>query len=226
MDDAGTPLNKTPTIASKDIDLHRLFRVVQKLGGYNRVTNQNKWKSVTTRLRLPNNQNICNQVKSVYKKCLSSYETFHRTLGVTMLNHTRSTKKNRGRSLIRDKDRSTPMNSPRPDKDEEFPEKVEEKKEPLPQTPEPPKAKKKQEVKKVLSAEISDTNSSDTTDQSEATPGASKEAGRPKREVKSSRKMKALTADKPKMVGEKPEETQKKEEDEKVSKIGNKFSVV
>lgn len=221
MDDAGTPLNKTPTIAAKDIDLHRLFRGVQKLGGYNRVTNQNKWRSVTARLRLPNNQSTCNQVKSLYKKCLSSYETFYRTLGVTMLNHTRSNKKNRGRSLIRDKDRTTPLNSPRPDKEDEFPEKVEEKKEVPIQTPEPVKAKKKQEVKKIINiAEISDTNSSDTADQSEPVAGTSKDSGRPKRENKSNKERKIRTvpsAEKVKLVPEKLEEQQKKEDEEKVS---------
>ncbi|XP_018568541.1 AT-rich interactive domain-containing protein 4B isoform X2 [Anoplophora glabripennis] len=219
MDDAGTPLNKTPTIAAKDIDLHRLFRGVQKLGGYNRVTNQNKWRSVTARLRLPNNQSTCNQVKSLYKKCLSSYETFYRTLGVTMLNHTRSNKKNRGRSLIRDKDRTTPLNSPRPDKEEELVEKVEEKKEVPVQTPEPVKVKKKQEIRKIINiAEISDTNSSDTADQSEPVAGSSKDSGRPKRENKSNkdRKIRMVTSvEKVKLVVEKPEEIQKKEEEDK-----------
>lgn len=89
MDDSGTPLNKTPMINNKDVDLYRLFRVVHKLGGYNRVTNQNKWRSVAVRLKFSNNQNTCNQVKMVYKKCLFSYEAFYRTLGCTMLSHSR-----------------------------------------------------------------------------------------------------------------------------------------
>lgn len=63
LDEAGTPLNKTPTIASRDVDLHKLFRVVQKLGGFNKVTNQNKWRTVTMKLRFPNSQNIINQVR-------------------------------------------------------------------------------------------------------------------------------------------------------------------
>ncbi|KAL1501119.1 hypothetical protein ABEB36_006504 [Hypothenemus hampei] len=119
MDDSGTPLNKTPTVASKDIDLHRLFRVVHKMGGYNRVTNQNKWKAVAGKMRLPVvNQNTSNQIKSVYKKCLLSYEGFFRTLGVTMSNPIRTIKKDKGRSLIRDKDR-TPISSPRPEIDDD-----------------------------------------------------------------------------------------------------------
>lgn len=119
MDDSNTPLNKSPVIAGRDVDLHKLFRVVRKLGGCNRVTNKSKWRSVTLRLKFPNNLSTFNQVKQVYKKCLLSYEAFHRTLGVTMLNHPRNAKKSRGRSLIRDKDRSTPVNSPRPEKDDD-----------------------------------------------------------------------------------------------------------
>lgn len=61
------------------------------------------------------------QVKAVYKKCLSSYEIFYRTLGVTMLNHTPSSRKDRGRSLIRDKDRTTPINPPTLEKEEDSP---------------------------------------------------------------------------------------------------------
>ncbi|CAH1982016.1 unnamed protein product [Acanthoscelides obtectus] len=213
MDDAGTPLNKTPVVAGRDIDLHRLFRVVQKLGGGNRVTNQNKWRTVTARLRLPVNQAVHNQVRSAYKKCLASYETFYRTLGVTMINHTRPPKKNRGRSLIRDKDRCTPVNVPQPEKEEEQPP-VEEKKEEKKEIPETSKPKKKDDKKKPLVAEVSDTNSSDATDISEI-----KDTGRPKRERESKygkdRKPKTASGEKVKAIVEKFEEQTKKEEEEK-----------
>ena len=33
----GTPINKGPSIGSKDLNLYKLFKVVQKLGGYNKV---------------------------------------------------------------------------------------------------------------------------------------------------------------------------------------------
>ena len=38
MDDRGTPINKAPLIANRDLNLYRLFRLVQNLGGYNKVT--------------------------------------------------------------------------------------------------------------------------------------------------------------------------------------------
>ncbi|XP_044599044.1 AT-rich interactive domain-containing protein 4A isoform X2 [Cotesia glomerata] len=113
MDDRGTPINNCPMIGNEDIDLYRLFRAVEKLGGYNRVTNQNQWKSITRRLgiSMQPTQATHNLVKQAYKKFLHSFEDFYRKLGCTMVNHPRgSTRKQRpGRSLIRDKDRNTPV---------------------------------------------------------------------------------------------------------------------
>ena len=37
-DDRGTPINKAPSVGSKDLNLYKLFKIVQKLGGYNRVS--------------------------------------------------------------------------------------------------------------------------------------------------------------------------------------------
>lgn len=226
MDDSNTPLNKSPTIGNKDVDLHRLFRVVRKLGGYNRVTNKNKWRSVTLRLKLPNNLSTHNQVKLVYKKCLLSYEAFHRTLGVTMLNHPRNAKKSRGRSLIRDKDRSTPVNSPKPEKEEEIivtEKKVEE----IPAVEDKAKLVKKIEVKPKVEeekkikepAEISDTNSSDATDAQDVSSGVSVRLRRADPKLNRDRKIKPATGEKVKTIIEKFEDQIKKEdkEEDKVS---------
>ncbi|XP_012254836.2 AT-rich interactive domain-containing protein 4B [Athalia rosae] len=113
MDDRGTPINNCPMIGTQDIDLYRLFRAVYKLGGYNRVTNQNQWKSITRRLGFPiqSTSSTHGLVKQQYKKFLHSFEDFYRKLGCTMVNHPRGgTRKQRpGRSLIRDRDRSTPV---------------------------------------------------------------------------------------------------------------------
>lgn len=220
MDEAGTPLNKTPMISNHDIDLHRLFRIVEKMGGYNRVSNQNKWRTVSLRLHLPGNQNTFNQVKAVYKKCLSSYETFYRTLGVTMLNHTRPTKKSKGRSLIRDRDRST-INSPAVPEKEELP--IEEKKEIITNETFQEKVKRNEKKRIPPSAEVSDTNSSDTTEQVDII----KETPKTKREKQESKappvkdKKGKQTTEKIKPIVEKIEEQIKKEE-EKVQNTRSK----
>lgn len=174
MDDRGTPMNVCPMIGSEDIDLYRLFRAVHKLGGYNRVTNQNQWKAVTRRLGLmmQNSGPLYNLVKQAYKKYLHHFEDFYKKLGCTMVNHPRSsTRKQRsGRSLIRDKDRNTPI-PPQPpaqvksDKDEEEKkvadeekkEKKENKKEPVKEE-EIVKIKKKEESEGNESSQESDVN--------------------------------------------------------------------
>uniref|UniRef100_A0A6B2EC35 Putative mucin-5ac n=1 Tax=Phlebotomus kandelakii TaxID=1109342 RepID=A0A6B2EC35_9DIPT len=101
MDDRGTPLNKGPSIVNKDIDLYRLFRAAQKLGGYNRVTSQNQWKAIALRLGfVPATTSITNLVKQAYKKFLQPFEEFNRKLGCTMVAHPRANRI-KGRSLVR-----------------------------------------------------------------------------------------------------------------------------
>ncbi|GAB0088204.1 uncharacterized protein DMENIID0001_025950 [Sergentomyia squamirostris] len=101
MDDRGTPLNKGPSIVNRDIDLYRLFRAAQKLGGYNRVTSQNQWKAIALRLGfVPATTSIMNLVKQAYKKFLQPFEEFNRKLGCTMVAHPRANRI-KGRSLVR-----------------------------------------------------------------------------------------------------------------------------
>ncbi|XP_055909434.1 AT-rich interactive domain-containing protein 4B [Eupeodes corollae] len=102
MDDRGTPLNKVPSIQNRDVDFYRLFRAVQKLGGYNRVTTQNQWKSITIRLGFtPITVSVTNLVKQAYKKFLQPYEDFHRKLGCSMIMTPRNANRTKGRSLVR-----------------------------------------------------------------------------------------------------------------------------
>ncbi|XP_050076087.1 mucin-5AC [Anopheles maculipalpis] len=101
MDDRGTPLNKAPSITNRDVDLYRLFRAVQKLHGYNRVTTLNQWKQIALRLGFsPATASITNLVKQAYKKFLFSFEEFNRKLGCTMVPHPK-TSRTKGRSLVR-----------------------------------------------------------------------------------------------------------------------------
>lgn len=113
MDDRGTPLNKGPSIVNKDVDLYRLFRAVQKLNGYNKVTGQSQWKQIATRLGYsPVTLSIQNLVKQAYKKFLLPFEEFDRKLGCTMVAHPRANRI-KGRSLVR----ANSVASPKPDKD-------------------------------------------------------------------------------------------------------------
>ncbi|KAG7202554.1 hypothetical protein KM043_009750 [Ampulex compressa] len=173
MDDRGTPINNCPMIGSEDIDLYRLFRAVYKLGGYNRVTNQNQWKLITRRLSftMQNSSSTHNLVKQAYKKFLHSFEDFYRKLGCTMVNHPRGSirKQRPGRSLIRDKDRNTPVPPQVPvvksDKDEEEKKNPEEEKKEKKDTKkeqikeeEVVKIKKKEDFEESGSGQDSDIN--------------------------------------------------------------------
>jgi Ras-related protein Rab-1A len=86
MDDRGTPINRTPCIGNADVDLYKLFKLVQKLGGQNRVTSNNQWRQVAKRLGFETNWCV-NQVRVCYKRYLQSFEELYRTLGCTLVNH-------------------------------------------------------------------------------------------------------------------------------------------
>lgn len=113
MDDRGTPLNKGPSICNRDVDLYRLFRAVQKLNGYNKVTGQSQWKQIAVRLGYaPVTQSVQNLVKQAYKKFLLPFEEFDRKLGCTMVAHPRANRI-KGRSLLR----ANSVASPKPDRE-------------------------------------------------------------------------------------------------------------
>eukprot|EP00090_Calanus_glacialis_P010468 TRINITY_DN18857_c0_g1_i1.p1 TRINITY_DN18857_c0_g1~~TRINITY_DN18857_c0_g1_i1.p1 ORF type:complete len:1601 (-),score=506.46 TRINITY_DN18857_c0_g1_i1:766-5568(-) len=103
MEDKGTPINKTPSIGDQDIDLYKLFRLVQKLRGQQQVTNNNQWRTVAKKLGFETNWCV-NQVRVCYKRYLHSFEELYRTLRCTLNNHPRNSLRVRhgsGRPLAR-----------------------------------------------------------------------------------------------------------------------------
>ncbi|KAK8753345.1 hypothetical protein OTU49_003980, partial [Cherax quadricarinatus] len=109
MEECGAPINSGPTVGNKDLDLYKLFKVVQKLGGFNRVMNQNQWKVVANKMQLHSlGSQAPNHIKAAYKRYLQSFEEFYRKLGCTMVSNPRGsrTRHRSGRSLIRDCDRT------------------------------------------------------------------------------------------------------------------------
>lgn len=242
MDDRGTPINNCPMIGSEDIDLYRLFQAVQKLGGYNRVTNQNQWKLVSRRLSftMPNSSATYNLVKQAYKKFLHSFEDFYRKLGCTMVNHPRgSARKQRpGRSLIRDKDRTTPIPPQVPriktEKEEEEKkigeeekkEKKEVKKEQV-KDEEPVKIKKKEECEESGSGQESDVNveaeaeSSSSEKSQKVSPPITALANRGKSKTKEDPKKKPIEKKKNDSV-KKPDKKEEKTKEEDATKTRSK----
>ena len=89
MEDRGSPIDKTPSIEGKDVDLYKLYRIVDKLGGNVRVNNKSLWRQVANKLGFFSNWGI-NQVRVHYNRYLRSFEDLNRTLGCTMVNHPRT----------------------------------------------------------------------------------------------------------------------------------------
>ncbi|XP_055880604.1 AT-rich interactive domain-containing protein 4B-like isoform X1 [Biomphalaria glabrata] len=126
MDDRGTPINKGPCIGNKDLNLYKLFKIVQNLGGYNKVTKEMKWAVVYSKMGLPSlHQNPAHQIRTAYKKYLDAYETFYRKLGSTMgtLSRPGRGRQNSSRSILNFRGRERSPRSPKP------PEKSKEKEE-------------------------------------------------------------------------------------------------
>jgi len=90
MEERGTPMNKTPVVNGKELDLYRLYLLVNKMGGYNKITNRDSWKGVYVKSDLPtcqteHQENIAvNQLKAAYKKYLLDFTDFHRKLGTSL----------------------------------------------------------------------------------------------------------------------------------------------
>ena len=87
MDERGTPINKAPSVSGKDLDLYRLYTLVNEMGGYNKISSRDIWKSVYLKSDLPacttdalENMAI-NQLKATYKKYLLNFTDFYRKLG-------------------------------------------------------------------------------------------------------------------------------------------------
>ncbi|XP_025203332.1 AT-rich interactive domain-containing protein 4A-like [Melanaphis sacchari] len=111
MDDRETPLNQTPMINEKDVDLFKLFKIVNNCGGYNKVDRCNQWVYVS--VKAGHEQQSFLSVKHFYQKYLYSFENFYRKLGCTMLNHKRKARSRNSfsRSIIRDIDKALPSTS-------------------------------------------------------------------------------------------------------------------
>lgn len=172
MDDRATPINKGPCIGNKDLNLYRLFRVVQNIGGYNKVTNQMKWRLVYSKMGLPPSNTAAHQIKNAYKKYLHAFEDFYRKLGCIMGTISRPGRQSRqtpsrGFLSFRSRERDSSPRSPRTEKTtgKEDKAKEEEKAKVKPEE----KAKVKQEEKvKVKPEETS--SAAETQEAAESTP--------------------------------------------------------
>ena len=68
----------------QDVDLYKLYRIVDRFGGRVRVDNRNAWRQVANKLGFQSNWGI-RQVQVHYNRFLKSFEDFNRSLGCTMV---------------------------------------------------------------------------------------------------------------------------------------------
>ncbi|WKY10588.1 hypothetical protein Q1695_002725 [Nippostrongylus brasiliensis] len=104
QEERGTPINRAPILGGKDIDLYRFYRVVQDYGGCKRVTTNQKWKKVLSKLRLegcPGATPVT--VRKAYIRYLAHFNTFYKRLGWSLdeLSMTSTINSPRERRLIR-----------------------------------------------------------------------------------------------------------------------------
>ncbi|XP_054157355.1 AT-rich interactive domain-containing protein 4B-like isoform X2 [Oppia nitens] len=109
MDERGTPINRAPTVGGRDLNLYKLYRIVVKMGGYNRVTNKSSWRAVYTKLGLAGNptttgkeSNAVLQLKTAFKKYLLAFDDFYRKLGCTITVNSRTSRPSRGERSLRE----------------------------------------------------------------------------------------------------------------------------
>lgn len=77
MEDRGSPINKTPVLGYKDLDLYLLFRLVQKRQGSRAIHAIKEWKQIYLDLGIPKpNPAAGYNVKTAYLKYLGAYEEY------------------------------------------------------------------------------------------------------------------------------------------------------
>ena len=64
----GTPMVRRPTLAQKDLNLFKLYKLVRENGGMDKVTQELKWRSLYLQMGMPNMTNASYAIKQAYKK--------------------------------------------------------------------------------------------------------------------------------------------------------------
>jgi len=74
LETEGIDLEKMPTIAGIELDLHELSRLVKQYGGLQEVINRNKWSKIADELRLPRCPKREDRLQLFYYKFLLSWD--------------------------------------------------------------------------------------------------------------------------------------------------------
>ncbi|XP_062375046.1 AT-rich interactive domain-containing protein 4B isoform X2 [Sardina pilchardus] len=84
MEDRGTPINKRPVLGYRNLNLFKLYRLVNKLGGFDRIDSGSVWKQVYQDLGIPVlNSAAGYNVKCAYRKYLYGFEEYCTSTTIT-----------------------------------------------------------------------------------------------------------------------------------------------
>ncbi|KAJ8360040.1 hypothetical protein SKAU_G00165650 [Synaphobranchus kaupii] len=84
MEDRGTPINKRPVLGYRNLNLFKLYRLVHKLGGFDKIDSGSVWKQVYQDLGIPVlNSAAGYNVKCAYRKYLHGFEEYCTSTGIT-----------------------------------------------------------------------------------------------------------------------------------------------
>ncbi|RDD44936.1 AT-rich interactive domain-containing protein 4A [Trichoplax sp. H2] len=77
MEDKGTPITKAPVLGYQTLNLYKLYKLVQKMGGMERVSQQMKWRSLYSQLGIATMiTSASHNIKLAYQKYLYPYECY------------------------------------------------------------------------------------------------------------------------------------------------------
>ncbi|KAM4608007.1 AT-rich interactive domain-containing protein 4B isoform 2-T3 [Polymixia lowei] len=84
MEDRGTPINKRPVLGYRNLNLFKLYRLVNKLGGFDSIESGSVWKQVYQDLGIPVlNSAAGYNVKCAYRKYLYGFEEYCTSTAIT-----------------------------------------------------------------------------------------------------------------------------------------------
>ncbi|XP_041351827.1 AT-rich interactive domain-containing protein 2-like isoform X2 [Gigantopelta aegis] len=74
----GTPYERIPHIAGREVDLYHLYRRVIGLGGWQKVNNEDRWQDIQSEFKVPRHcTNGVQALKYIYFRFLNTYEKVH-----------------------------------------------------------------------------------------------------------------------------------------------------
>ncbi|XP_030854206.1 AT-rich interactive domain-containing protein 4A [Strongylocentrotus purpuratus] len=82
MEERGTPINKPPVLGYRDLNLYKLYKLVQEQEGCRKVTDRQMWRHIMTKMGIPvpATQQPYN-IHTSYNKYLFAFEEFNRKMG-------------------------------------------------------------------------------------------------------------------------------------------------